>query len=112
MLKINTSEKSLFHLNNTTMQKIFFLSLLIITQTIAISQPVLDSSTTRGDSIQKEKMYELVDGTWINQQQLDSIFQKAWDNSFGKMTEEENELLFGGITITVETQPIKKEDEN
>ena len=93
------------------MQKIFFLSLLLITQTIALSQPVLDSSITKGDSIPKEKMYELVDGTWINQQQMDSIFQRAWDNSFGKMTEEENELLFGGTTVTVETQPIKKEDE-
>ncbi len=93
------------------MQKIFFLSLLLVTQTISFSQPVLDSSITKGDSIQKEKMYELVDGTWINQQQMDSIFQRAWDNSFGKMTEEENELLFGGTTVTVETQPIKKEDE-
>ena len=92
------------------MQKIFFLSLLLVTQTIAFSQPVLDSSITKGDSIQKEKMYELVDGTWINQQQMDSIFQRAWDNSFGKMTKEEEELLFGETTITVTTQPIKKED--
>ena len=29
-----------------------------------------------------------------------------------KMTEEENELLFGGTTVTVETQPAQKEDEN
>ena len=93
------------------MQKIFFLSLLLVTQTIALSQPVLDSSITKGDSIQKEKMYELVDGTWINQQQMDSICQRAWDNSFGKMTEEENELLFGSSTISISTQPIKKEDE-
>lgn len=93
------------------MQKIFFLSLLLVTQTIAFSQPVLDSSITKGDSILKEKMYELVDGTWINQQQMDSIFQRAWDNSFGKMTEEENELLFGTSTISISTQPIKKEDE-
>ena len=59
-----------------------------------------------------EEMYQLVDGTWITKKQLDSIFQLAWDESFGKMTEEENELLFGGTTLTVETQPAKKEDEN
>jgi hypothetical protein len=56
-------------------------------------------------------MYQLVDGTWITKSQLDSIFQRAWDNSFGKMTEEENELLFGGSTIFLGVQPGKLEDE-
>lgn len=79
----------------------------------AFAQTTLDSSKVDlSDTSKIEKMFQLVDGTWITQKQLDSIFQKAWDDSFGKMTEEENELLFGGTTVTVETQPVKKEDEN
>jgi hypothetical protein len=62
-------------------------------------------------TVEDTTMYELVDGTKITKAKLDSIFQLAWDNSFGKMTKEEEELLFGGTTITVTTQPIKKEDE-
>ena len=63
------------------------------------------------DSTVTQEMYQLVDGTWITKSQLDSIFQRAWDNSFGKMTEEENELLFGGSTIFLGVQPGKLEDE-
>jgi len=68
------------------------------------------SQTTTTTSVEDTTMYELVDGTKITKAQLDSICKKAWDNSFGKMTKEEEELLFGGTTITVTTQPIKKED--
>jgi hypothetical protein len=63
------------------------------------------------DSTVTQEMYQLVDGIWITKSQLDSIFQRAWDNSFGKMTEEENELLFGGSTIFLGVQPGKLEDE-
>jgi hypothetical protein len=68
------------------------------------------SQTTTTTTVEDTTMYELVDGTKITKAQLDSICKKAWDNSFGKMTKEEEELLFGGTTITVTTQPIKKED--
>ena len=68
------------------------------------------SQTTTTTTVEDTTMYELVDGTKITKAQLDSIFQLAWDNSFGKMTKEEEELLFGESTITVTTQPIKKED--
>jgi hypothetical protein len=92
------------------------ISLLILLNAIAFftfTQTTLDSSKVDlSDSSKMEEMYQLVDGTWITKKQLDSIFQLAWDESFGKMTEEENELLFGGTTLTVETQPAKKEDEN
>jgi hypothetical protein len=46
--------------------------------------------------------YELADGRKITQAQLDSIFQKAWDESFGKITKEDEELLFGGNNVYVE----------
>ena len=92
------------------------ISLLIILNAIAFysfSQTTIDSSNVDFiDTTKTQEMYQLVNGTWITKKQLDSIFQLAWDNSFGKMTEEENELLFGGTTVTVETQPAKKEDEN
>jgi|LakMenEpi03Aug12_release.lakeMendotaPanAssembly.Ray.scaffolds.fasta_scaffold643375_1 hypothetical protein len=92
------------------------ISLIILLNAIAFctfSQTTIDSSKVDlADTTKTQEMYQLVDGTWITKKQLDSIFQIAWDNSFGKMTEEENELLFGGTTVTVETQPVKKEDEN
>ena len=82
-----------------------FASLIFLTVSfLSFSQTT--TTTTVGDTT----MYELVDGTKITKAQLDSICKKAWDNSFGKMTKEEEELLFGGTTITVTTQPIKKED--
>ena len=95
------------------MKKISLLFLLNVLSSVTFSQTTLDSSNVElSDTSTIKEMYQLVDGTWITKKQLDSIFQLAWDNSFGKMTEEENELLFGGTTITVETQPTKKEDEN
>ncbi|MFM7683079.1 MAG: hypothetical protein ACKO7P_10080 [Bacteroidota bacterium] len=33
-----------------------------------------------------------------------SIFQLAWDNSFGKMTKKDEDLLFGYATFIVETK--------
>ena len=92
------------------------ISLIILLNAIAFctfSQTTIDSSKVDlTDTTKTLEMYQLVDGTWITKKQHDFIFQLAWDNSFGKMTEEENELLFGGTTVTVETQPAKKEDEN
>lgn len=95
------------------MKKIILLILLNTLAFCSFSQTTLDSSKVDlTDTTKTQEMYQLVDGTWITKKQLDSIFQLAWDDSFGKMTEEENELLFGGTTVTVETQPAKKEDEN
>lgn len=95
------------------MKKISLFILLNVTAFCTFSQTTIDTSNVDfSDTTKTQEMYQLVDGTWITKEQNDSIFQKAWDNSFGKMTEEENELLFGGTTVTVETQPAKKEDEN
>lgn len=38
--------------------------------------------------------YTLTNGRVVTQEELDKIFQEAWDKSFGKMTEEEKRLLF------------------
>lgn len=85
-----------------------FLSIVFLTVSfLSFSQTVNNTPKT---IVEDTTTYELVDGTRITKAQLDSIFQKAWDNSFGKMTKEEEELLFGGTTIKVTTQPIKKED--
>jgi hypothetical protein len=85
-----------------------FVSLIFLTVSfLSFSQT---TPTTTEPIVEDTTMYELVDGTKITKAQLDSICKKAWDNSFGKMTKEEEELLFGGTTITVTTQPIKKED--
>jgi len=82
---------------------VLFLSLpfLFCSQVVYDSTSVLYKDTT---------MYELVDGTKITKSQLDSIFQKAWDNSFGKISQEDENIIFGGSNIIIETQPIKKED--
>jgi hypothetical protein len=49
-------------------------------------------------------LFELTDGRRITKAQVDSIFQLAWDNSFGKMTKEDEDLLFGDVTFIVETK--------
>ena len=84
-----------------------FATLIFLTVSfLSFSQVVTDSLD---NILEDTTTYELVDGTRITKAQNDSIFKLAWDNSFGKMTKEE-ELLFGETTITVTTQPIKKED--
>jgi hypothetical protein len=100
-------------MKKSIIKKISLLILMNALSFFTFTQTTLDSSKVDlSDSSKMEEMYQLVDGTWITKKQLDSIFQLAWDESFGKMTKEENELLFGGTTVTVETQPAKKEDEN
>lgn len=85
-----------------------FATLIFLTVSfLSFSQVVTDSLD---NIIEDTTMYELVDGTRITKVQLDSIFQKAWNNSFGKMSKEDEELLFSGGSIIIETQPIKKED--
>ena len=86
-----------------TLSSLIFLSVSFL----SFSQTV---TNTPKSSVEDTTTYELVDGTRITKAQNDSIFKLAWDNSFGKMTKEEEELLFGETTIKVTTQPIKKED--
>ena len=41
------------------------------------------------------KTIQMADGTYISKRQQRKIFRKAWDDSFGKMSEEEWRLLEG-----------------
>lgn len=41
------------------------------------------------------KTIQMADGTYISKRQQRKIFRKAWDDSFGKMSEEEWHLLEG-----------------
>ena len=54
------------------------------------------------------------DGTKISREELTRRCNMAWDNSFGKLTNEENDLLFSvPITISVEAegeQPVDETD--
>ena len=65
---------------------VLFLSLSFI----SFSQVVNDSTSILSEDT---TMYELVDGTRITKAKLDSIFQKAWDNSFGKISKEDENIL-------------------
>ena len=94
------------------MKKATLILAFVLPSTFLFSQNTSSSvENIQTDSLKTKDMFQLVDGTWITKKQLDSICKIAWDNSFGKMTEEENELLFGGSSISIETDPIKKEDE-
>lgn len=94
------------------MKKNIFILVFVLPSTFLFSQNTSSRvENIQSDSLKTKDMFQLVDGTWITKKQLDSICKIAWDNSFGKMTEEENELLFGGSSIGIETGPIKKEDE-
>jgi hypothetical protein len=94
------------------MKKNTFILAFVLSFTIVFSQNTSSNvENIQTDSLKTKDMFQLVDGTWITKKQLDSICKIAWDNSFGKMTEEEHELLFGGSSISIETGPIKKEDE-
>ena len=44
----------------------------------------------------------MADGTYISKRQEKRIFKHAWDESFGKMTEDEIQL-FDGVKFGVDT---------
>lgn len=49
-----------------------------------------------------KKTIQMADGTYISKRQEKKIFKQAWDESFGKMTEEEMQL-FDGVKFGVDT---------
>ena len=49
----------------------------------------------------------LANGKKVSRAELDLLFKKAWDDSFGKMTDEDKKLL-NGVNIKV-TTPIEEE---
>ena len=53
------------------------------------------------DSVKVEKLYTLSNGNVVTEPELDAIFDKAWEKSFGSMTKEEEELLFSNVKVEV-----------
>jgi hypothetical protein len=54
----------------------------------------------------------IADGTKISREELTRRCNMAWENSFGKLTKEENDLLFSvPITISVEAEAEQPVDE-
>jgi hypothetical protein len=49
----------------------------------------------------------LANGKRVSREELDLLFKKAWDDSFGKMTDEDKKLL-NGVNIKV-TTPTEEE---
>jgi hypothetical protein len=72
---------------------VFFVGVL----TLGFSQSVKSVS----DSV------TLANGKRVSSAELDLFFKKAWDDSFGKMTDEDKKLL-NGVNIKV-TTPIEEE---
>ena len=68
------------------MKKILSLTLLVLFLTSCASR----------------KTIQMADGTYITKRQQKNIFEKAWNDSFGKMTDEEMELM-DGVQFTVDT---------
>ncbi len=66
-------------------------------------QVIKDTSVIiqKNDTLEVEKTYQLTGGTIISSAELDAIFERAWEKSFGRMTEEETKLLFDNINIGV-----------
>lgn len=89
--------------------KTLFFSLSISLFATALYAQNLTHPTVKVTEINAPKMvpkdsifYELANGRKVTKAQLDSIFQKAWDESFGEITKEDEELLFGGNNVYVE----------
>ena len=49
----------------------------------------------------------LANGKRVSRSELDLLFKKAWDDSFGKMTDEDKKL-FNGVNMKV-TTPVEEE---
>ena len=76
------------------MKKIF-LSLLLFTSTVVFSQTDTNSKVS-----QVPDTIILTDGTKISYTEYKKILDKAWNESFGKMSDEEKKL-FKGVKIEV-----------
>ncbi len=81
--------------------KILISSILLALQFVIFSQETSDTLKQKLSSDTSVVTYTLTNGKVITQKEMDKIFQEAWDNSFGKMTEEEKRLLFSSSNIQV-----------
>jgi hypothetical protein len=76
-------------------------SIFLALQFVVFSQETSDTLKQKLSSDTSVVTYTLTNGKVITQKEMDKIFQEAWDNSFGKMTEEEKRLLFSSSNIQV-----------
>jgi|688.fasta_scaffold983489_1 hypothetical protein len=76
-------------------------SIFLTLQLVIFSQETSDTLKQKLASDTLVVTYTLTNGKVITQKEMDKIFQEAWDNSFGKMTEEEKRLLFSSSNIQV-----------
>ena len=86
------------------MHKILLLSIFnLVCFFQASSQVIKDTSVIiqKNETLEVEKTYQLTDGTIISSAELDAIFERAWEKSFGRMTEEESKLLFENVNVEV-----------
>lgn len=94
---------------------IFFICLISSeAQTTAKDNSGLDSmklTLTEKDFIAEPDSILLFNGRKIARAEMDSIFKKAWDDSFGKMSEEDKNL-FNNTSISIVTEDEKIEGEN
>jgi hypothetical protein len=86
------------------MQKILLLLIFnLVCFFQASSQVIKDTSVIiqKNDTLEVEKTYQLTDGTFISSAELDAIFERAWEKSFRRMTDEETKLLFENVNVEV-----------
>ena len=76
-------------------------SIFLALQFVVFSQETSDTLKQKLSSDTSVVTYTLTNGKVITQKEMDKIFQEAWDNSFGKMTEEEKRLLFSSSNTQV-----------
>jgi hypothetical protein len=76
---------------------------IIFSSSFVYSQQKIDTliNSTFMDTVTTEKTYELVDGTIVSKSELDSIFNRAWEKSFGKMSESDKNILFDNVKYDV-----------
>jgi hypothetical protein len=94
---------------------LFFNSILVVeAQTTSKNNEGLDSmnlTLTKKNVAAEPDSILLFTGRKISRAEMDSIFKKAWNESFGKMTEEDKNLI-NNTNISIVTEDEKIEDEN
>ena len=85
--------------------KLLICTFLIFSSSHSFSQLNVQNIKPASDSV------TLVNGKIVSRTELDSIFKKAWDDSFGKMSEEDKNL-FNNTSISIVTEDEKIEGEN
>ena len=96
--------------------KIHFLFSVILTSFFFTPFSFAQQIEVTAPKFVKPDSITIANGTKISYEEFERMCNIAWDNSFGKMTKEENDLLFGvpvKLSIEIEgEQPIDDTDLN